>query len=49
MSSVEQQIKDQEIFTPANLEKFLSHKCEGIDIKTCDPNEPMFFTKEVSH
>lgn len=27
------------------LGKSLSHSCNGIDIKTCDPNKPLFFTK----
>ena len=47
MSSVENQIKQLEIFTPQHLEKFISHKCEGIDIKSCDPNEDMFYIKEI--
>lgn len=45
MKSVEIQIKSCDIYTPSHLEQFLSHKCEGMDIKTCDPNEPMFFIK----
>ena len=47
MSSIETQIKQFEIFTPEHLEKFLSHRCDGIDIKTCNPNEPMFYIKEI--
>lgn len=28
-----------------DLEKSFSHQCHGIDIKTCNPNEPMFYAK----
>lgn len=46
MESLAIQITNNEIFKPEVVAQFLSHTCQGIDIKTCDPNEPMFYAKE---
>jgi hypothetical protein len=45
MKSLEDEIIQHNIFQPSMIEPFISHTCTGIDIKTCNPNEPLFFIK----
>ena len=41
MISVDKELTDK-IKIVDKLEEILSHKCNGIDIKTCDPTKPLF-------
>lgn len=43
MESISREIKNLPFMSPLQLEQFVTHKCTGIDIKTCNPNEPMFY------
>lgn len=42
-SSVEEQLAPLLAEFSKTLQTTLSHKCDGMDISTCDPNKPMFY------
>jgi hypothetical protein len=35
----------EKYFDTVDFDKLLNHECNGIDISTCDPNEPLFFVR----
>ncbi len=43
MNSLENQINS--MLEKMNLAKFLSHKCSGVDIKSCNPDEDFVVMK----
>jgi hypothetical protein len=45
IKSVQKEIKKAEFFKVEYFEPLLSHTCSGTDIKTCNPDEPLFFIK----
>lgn len=43
MNSVENVLDTCKKFLVSELPDMISHTCSGIDIKTCNPNEPLFY------
>lgn len=45
MESIRHQLQRSKPIIVKQLQELLSHECKGIDIKTCNPNNPLFYIK----